>query len=311
MDILHPAAKVRKWYDGTYVRYEVTRVALCQGLAVGFGSANVLASSLFTLGIPKLGTPHDGEPGRFGAVVTGYDTGIIPQSDTSCYLLIFYSVVVPTVLGPQIISMRRTTVLSTETTQIHPLTKKPIVVISPMPPSIKDPSSGKTVQTGRAQSKVATNRYARSLKKVTLSAVVKSENIDAIHDLVGSVNDSKWFDKPKGYWRIDDFDDNETSNSDLAFVEIGLVTRVNEPWLQYDLWWDPLEGQYSPVPADALSRLQAALKSAGGYAFDTFPYPGITATGFHPTADFIKKLGVGTAKDVAEQIKKRQKQITT
>jgi hypothetical protein len=243
MDILHPAAKVRKWYDGTYVRYEVTRVALCQGLAVGFGSANVLASSLFTLGIPKLGTPHDGEPGRFGAVVTGYDTGIIPQSDTSCYLLIFYSVVVPTVLGPQIISMRRTTVLSTETTQIHPLTKKPIVVISPMPPSIKDPSSGKTVQTGRAQSKVATNRYAR--------------------------------------------------------------------WLQYDLWWDPLEGQYSPVPADALSRLQAALKSAGGYAFDTFPYPGITATGFHPTADFIKKLGVGTAKDVAEQIKKRQKQITT
>jgi hypothetical protein len=296
-DIAHPSAKVSRTQSGIFTLYTVVRVFLVTGLDDGSSTApaTALARSLVAFGIPPQGQPAPGDPGRAGCIAISYDTQTIPQDNESVYVLVTYQT--PTPSGGVSFVVSDDTVLVRETTELHPSDKTPMTisyVSDAIPaPAINSPVGQAMIFT-KADPQASTETlqasfpYSRPLRKVILSGYVFSRVLDRIRGSIGSVNNGKWLGYPKGYWRFDEFRNDGILSGDIVKLTIGMVSRVNENWMQWQLLKSPTLGRRVRVDKKEIQKLVEL-----GYVYTWIIGNGVTATGLHPLANFRSLLGIG------------------
>jgi hypothetical protein len=112
--------------------------------------------------------------------------------------------------------------------------------------------------------------------------------LDRLRGAIGSVNNGKWLGYPKGYWRFDEFRNDGILSGDIVKLTIGMVSRVNENWMQWELFKSPTLGRRVSVDPKEIQKLVEL-----GYVYTWIIGNGVTAAGLHPLANFRSLLGIG------------------
>lgn len=279
-DMVHPLAKIDRIYDNGITIYEGARVFLVSGLTDGSSdqSKTALNRAIEVNGLPKIGDPYPGKPGLAGCVCTGHRPISLNESDDAVLVVAIYSTPLPIGGTTQavIVSVEKDTVLLPETAQLHPADGSLIVVQLPNT-APKD-----------QQFRPADIPYNPPMKRMTITAVVRVANVDALEDAVGTVNDTTWQGKPAGFWLYNHFREITTNQFPIVIaLSLEFLTRIRRPWLQYDIARSDMLGTRLSVDPKVLVKVRAMK-----YFYGQSQLPGITVAGMYPMISFRRLLGI-------------------
>ena len=282
--IVHPRANAWFRFNPTapYCDCGQDVVYLVQGLdsSFAFAPARSLASALAAYGIPKAGSLAPApEQSKYGAVALDYDSEVIPQSTDAVYIIVKYRTPIPRANGggPALFAIEDDCVLSNEETSLHPATKTPMTIEYNDP---KDANNSNNV--------LATFGYTRPLRKLVISGYIAGKDLDDVRDSFGFVNENKWFGKPRGYWKFEEFRTDGTLLGNVWKVTAGFTTRVNEDWSEYEVFYNETLGQFVEVKQKDIDELRKL-----PYVYGWTTRNGITKAGLSDTTDFVKLFGIG------------------
>lgn len=293
-DIAHPSAMEDFSQSPTdlFRKVRKVRVFLVEGLADGSATqeATALSRALSATGIPQLWELAPGRAGQLGGIAINFSTLTIPQSTDSVYILVTYENVTPNnVTGiPWLVSDSSQEV--TESTELHPKDKAPMVFSYQPPEAAGDPNAigvpgGSTItSTDKAAKPIqhqAHFRYQRTLRKIVLNGVSLTTGLDAIRDMHRCVNQGEFLKLQTGYWRLTDFDEQGILFGTVVKVRVGMLTRVDEDWSSWEVFFDPALGRRVTVNPDIVRALRNRTYDWGWHADN-----GIIKAGLYKTASF-------------------------
>lgn len=312
-DVDHPAAHsiVTKEPTDLFPKFDVARVFLVDGLDTNVTPANQVVSASLMLdqaklapGVAQLGSLAPGAAGASGAVAIRQASLPIPQSDNSAYVVVSYENPLPG--QPVAFVVSDDTALTTESTQLHPKDKSPMImtyqapVVGAAQALLRANGNGAIGVLGGALLGVTSDpaakpeqyqanfRYSRPIRKVSITGYVVNANLDQYRNAIGSVNNAPWLRYGTGFWRFDDFHDDGILFGMIQKVTVGISSRLNENWMNWEVFNSPDLGRRVTVnPADV-----ATLRNLG-YFYGWQALNGIIVAGLYPCAGFQGLFGLG------------------